>query len=85
MPALQEAHKEEVDIEVKIELLKAFKSTARNIGVDFFSWMNRIDFKKNFDEPNWRVRIEALDMIVHISLELKSFDMFEAHLQNFFM
>jgi len=47
--------------------------------------MNRIDFKKNFNEQNWRVRIEALDMIVHIALELKSNDMFEAHLQSFFI
>ena len=84
LPHLLEAMKSENDDEVKMELVQAFKASGLTTGQEFFSVVSQIDIGRLMMENNWRVRKATLLMIVELAYGLKSIEVFELHLQEFF-
>lgn len=84
LPHLLEAMKNEADDEVKIELVKSFKSCGLVIGQEFFNIVSQIDIGKLMMENNWRVRRATIQMITELAQGFKAIELFEVHLQEFF-
>jgi serine/threonine-protein phosphatase 2A regulatory subunit A len=77
--------KTETDSEVKIELLKALTSCGIRLGAELFAIVTNQDIQSLMKERSWRVRKEVFNMIVEVSINAKSNQLFEVHFQEFFL
>ena len=71
--------KTENDNEVKIELIRGLTSCGVNLGADLFAIITSQDIQNLIKEKNWRVRKEVYNMIVEVSLNARSNQLFEVH------
>lgn len=77
--------KTEQDNEVKIEMAKALTACGLAMGTDFFTKITNQDVANLLKQSSWRVRKEVYNMIVEISVNSKSNQLFEVHFQEFFL
>lgn len=77
--------KTENDNEVKIESLRSLTSCGITLGADLFAIITNQDIQNLMKERNWRVRREVYNMIVEVSLNARSNQLFEVHFQDFFL
>lgn len=77
--------KTENDNEVKMELLRSLTSCGITLGADLFTIITNQDIQNLIKERSWRVRKEVYNMIVEVSLNARSNQLFEVHFQEFFL
>lgn len=82
---IMEQFKTEPDNEVKIEIVKALSSCGVAMGTDFFTKITNQDLLNLLKQTSWRVRREVYTMIVEISVNSKSSQLFEVHFQEFYL
>lgn len=77
--------KTENDNEVKIEMLRSLSACGTTLGAELFAILSTQDIQNLIKEKNWRVRKEVYNMIVDVSTNAKSNQLFEVHFQEFFL
>lgn len=77
--------KTEKDNEVKIEMGRALTSCGLAMSTDFFTKVTNSDLTSLLKERSWRVRKEIYTMIVTLSVNSKSSQLFEVNFQEHFL
>jgi serine/threonine-protein phosphatase 2A regulatory subunit A len=83
--AILDQFKTENDNEVKIEMARALTACGVAMGTDFFTKITNQDVANLLKQPSWRVRKEIYTMIIEVSVNSKSNQLFEVHFQEFFL
>lgn len=82
---LLSSFKTETDNEVKIEMVRSLTSCGLGMGTDFFTKLTNSDMASLLRERNWRIRKEVYTMIVTLSVNSKSSQLFEVNFQEHFL